>query len=494
MVRRSGRITWVSVGWFLGLFSCLLARPGAAAADEKTSSELSALVAKVDPCVVTVKMEHGTGSGFVIDANGVIATNYHVIEGAKEATVVFPDKTTYPVKGYYQIQPNRDMALLCIDTHGKRLPVLRLAAKPPTKGEAVYAFGAPLGMSGSVSPGIVAALRTGEEVRNSLREMGGGKDAYKEEMGYDTDINWIQTTTPISPGNSGGPLVNAEGEVVGINTWQFNIGQNLNFSLSAKHLQELIMHSGTVVHNFNLLPPSHHHREALGTLGKTLAAWKQLNRFMNELREKLAPCEKGLAAIPPKDPRNPRKGSALRLKSKATQYHAMSAALTDFAAKVKTIKTEQVDPKLLVLTIKEADLAQRTADTCEQVSSAAKQQVDLEVEGFQKAAANLRTEHDVIRAALSLEYHKEFPTLEQTAKEPAADESEPTKEDAKTAAGPDRDELRTWTDNTGVYHIKAKFRDFKDGKLTLERADGKVVVLPVERLSDADRKFIGADK
>ncbi|MGA2256225.1 MAG: trypsin-like peptidase domain-containing protein [Thermoguttaceae bacterium] len=494
MVRRNGRVSWISVGWFLGLLACLLARASSIAADEKTGGDLSGLVAKVDPCVVTIKMEHSTGSGFVIDANGVIATNFHVIDGAKAATVIFPDKTTYTVKGYYQLQPNRDMALLCIETNGKRLPVLRLAATPPKKGEAVYAFGAPLGMSGSMSAGIVAALRTGEEVRNILRDMSGGKDAYKEELGYDTDINWIQTTTPISPGNSGGPLVNAEGEVVGINTWQSNIGQNLNFTLSAKHLQELITHAGTIVHNFNMLPPSRHHMEAHGALGKTLAAWMQLNRFMNELSEKLAPCERRLTAIPPRDPRHPNKGLDARLKSKATQYHAMSAAYTDFATKAKAIKTEQVDPKLLVLTIKVADLAQRAADTCEEVSSAAKQQEDLEVKGFKQVAANLRTEHDVLRAALSLEYHKEFPTLEQTAKEPASDESEAAKDESKTPAEPNRDEVRTWTDNTGVYRIQAKFRELKDGKLTLERADRKVIVLPVERLSDADRKYIGADK
>ena len=135
MVRRNGRVSWISVGWFLGLLACLLARASSIAADEKNGGDLSGLVAKVDPCVVTIKMEHSTGSGFVIDASGVIATNFHVIDGAKAATVIFPDKTTYTVKGYYQIQPNRDMALLCIETNGKSPSVLRLAATPPKKGK-----------------------------------------------------------------------------------------------------------------------------------------------------------------------------------------------------------------------------------------------------------------------------------------------------------------------------------------------------------------------
>jgi len=505
MVRRSGSINLVAAGVILGGFCYLLAGPSAAAAgEEKAGRELSSLVAKVDPCVVTILMQtvkggHAKGSGFVIDADGVIATNYHVIEGAKEVTITFPDKTSYPVKGYRVAQPNRDMALLVVETQGKRFPVLRLAANPPTKGERVFAFGAPLGMSGSMSEGIVAAVRGGEEVRGILREMSNNKDVYKEQLGYDTDIEWIQTTTPISPGNSGGPLVNGQGEVVGINTWQSRLGQNLNFTLSAKHLQQLIFGSGRMVNSFNMLPEPRQREEDEGSLAKTLSAWKQLNRLKNELSGKLAPCEKGLAGIAPIDPRNPMKGYTARMNRKAKQYHTIGAAYTDFAAKVKAIKNEQVNPKLLVFTIAEAELAQRMADTCEKISSAAAAQSEPEViveeanyqHVYQHAAADIRLKEDALRREFSLEFHKEFPTLEQTAREPAADESESAQDDSK---GPDREELRNWSDNTGVYHIQAKFRGLKDGKLSLERADGKLIVLPVERLSDADRKFIGADK
>ncbi|MGO9114522.1 MAG: trypsin-like peptidase domain-containing protein [Thermoguttaceae bacterium] len=105
MVFRCGLIKRVSASSFLEFLCLLLAWPGAVAAEEgKAGSELSSLLARVDPCVVTIKMQHSQGSGFVVDAHGTIATNYHVIEGAKEATVVFPDKSTFAVKGFLAIR------------------------------------------------------------------------------------------------------------------------------------------------------------------------------------------------------------------------------------------------------------------------------------------------------------------------------------------------------------------------------------------------------
>ena len=132
----------VTAGMLLGVLCLFFARLAARAADAGDAGhELSPLLALVDPCVVTIKVRDSQGSGFVIDANGTIATNYHVIEGAKEATVIFPDKSTFPVKGFLAVVPNKDMALLHIETNGKKLPVLSLSAVPPAKGERVFAFG-----------------------------------------------------------------------------------------------------------------------------------------------------------------------------------------------------------------------------------------------------------------------------------------------------------------------------------------------------------------
>jgi S1-C subfamily serine protease len=185
----------------------------------QSGQDLAPLVAKVDPSIVTIAIQNqAQGSGFVVDAKGLIVTNYHVIEGAKWAVVTFADKKTYSVDGFIAITPTKDLALLHIRHRGNELPPLRLAENVPVKGERVFAFGSPMGLTGSVSDGIVAAIRTGQDVRETLRHLA-HRDVYKEGLGYDVDAQWIQTTAPISPGNSGGPLVNARGEVVGVNTW-----------------------------------------------------------------------------------------------------------------------------------------------------------------------------------------------------------------------------------------------------------------------------------
>jgi S1-C subfamily serine protease len=114
--------------------------------------------------------------------------------------VVFPDKTSIPVDGFLAIAPGKDLALLKIQPGTKRLQALHVADNPPAKGERVFSFGAPMGLSGSVSDGIVAALRPGADVRETLRNLA-KRDVYGEEMGYDLDAQWLQTTAPISPGS-----------------------------------------------------------------------------------------------------------------------------------------------------------------------------------------------------------------------------------------------------------------------------------------------------
>jgi S1-C subfamily serine protease len=197
------------VAWSIAL---ILATGPTATCQEK--QELAQLVAQVDPSVVTIAIsDRSLGSGFVVDEQGLVLTNYHVIEGAKEATVIFQDKTRFKVEGFLGIAPKKDLALLRIQPGGKRLQTLRMAEQPPAKGDKVYAFGAPMGLTGSVSDGIVASLRPGEDVRDTLKKLT-NRDIYADILGYDLDAQWLQTTAPISPGNSGGPLVNGRGEVV----------------------------------------------------------------------------------------------------------------------------------------------------------------------------------------------------------------------------------------------------------------------------------------
>ena len=195
------------------------------------------LIEDIEPSVVRIDVQDeeggSQGSGFVVAEGGIIATNYHVIAGARSATAHFPDGGKAPVEGHILLDPKRDIALLKIQYPDAKLRPLKLAATLPRKGEPVIAFGAPLGLSFTASEGIVSALRRPEEIA---------------QYGKQVEGQWIQTSTPISPGNSGGPLINHQGEVVAINTAVLAAGQNLNFAISSLDLADaLTKKSSTVV-------------------------------------------------------------------------------------------------------------------------------------------------------------------------------------------------------------------------------------------------------
>jgi S1-C subfamily serine protease len=212
------------------------------------------ILAAVEPAVVTIHVTKtqgkGTGSGFLIDGDGTIVTNYHVIEGAKSANVVFRDGTSAEVSGFLGLSPGNDLALLHAASGVTQVRPLVLAKAPPGKTESVFTFGAPIGLSGTVSTGIVSGLRTGREFQPPI------KTVY-DALGFAPEATWIQTTAPISHGNSGGPLVNSSGEVVGVNTWTCPIdnAQNLNFAISASHVLMLLGSEHLQLHALSELPP-----------------------------------------------------------------------------------------------------------------------------------------------------------------------------------------------------------------------------------------------
>lgn len=193
--------------------------------------ELADLAELVSPSVVQVNVtgrkKAGTGSGFVLDKQGTIVTNYHVIEDATAGTIVFSDRTSAPITGYLGVWPEKDIALVQVECPPDKLHPIRLAMSAPRQGERVAAFGSPLGLQQSVSEGIVSALRESEE----LRTLGP----------IDINARLIQTTTPISPGNSGGPLVDMKGMVVGVNTMGLLGGENLNFAVAIAELPPLLL-------------------------------------------------------------------------------------------------------------------------------------------------------------------------------------------------------------------------------------------------------------
>ncbi len=137
------------------------------------------------------------GSGFIIDANGTIVTNNHVVKDAKSVSVTLDDGTQLPAKVIGR-DPRTDIAVLKIDAH-KQLPYIQLGNSANVKpGEWVVAMGNPFGLGGTVTAGIVSA---------SGRDIGAGP--------YD---QFIQVDAPINQGNSGGPLFTQDGKVIGMNT------------------------------------------------------------------------------------------------------------------------------------------------------------------------------------------------------------------------------------------------------------------------------------
>ena len=171
------------------------------------------LYEEVNPGVVTIRVlteesDSGLGSGFVYDKEGHIITNYHVVEGVDDLEVDFPSgfKTRGEVAG---IDLDSDLAVVKVDAPDSELHPLRMGDSSQTRvGQTVVAIGNPFGLSSTMTLGIISAK--GRSL-DSLREAPdtGGR--------FFTAGDLLQTDTAITPGNSGGPLLNLSGEVIGVN-------------------------------------------------------------------------------------------------------------------------------------------------------------------------------------------------------------------------------------------------------------------------------------
>ncbi len=174
-------------------------------------------------------------TGFMLTKDGYVVTNFHVVNHAKEAEVTFRDGVTIKARGHLARDHVWDLVVLEIPVNDKtKRPELKLAKSLPRKGETIVALGAPRGFSFTASDGIVSGLREGAEMRQILGDTFETKSNHK----------FIQMTAPISPGNSGGPLINLQGEVVGVNTFCRTDSQNLNFAVAAEHVAAVLKDAG----------------------------------------------------------------------------------------------------------------------------------------------------------------------------------------------------------------------------------------------------------
>ena len=161
--------------------------------------------------------ELSQGSGFFVSHDGKVITNYHVIENASSAIIKCQNGALYPVDGTLNLDQADDIAVLKID--GKDFPALPLGDSAAVRiGQQVIAIGSPLALEGTVSDGIVSAIR---EIK-------------------DRSLKVIQTTAPISPGSSGGALLNMSGQVIGITAYHLMPGENINFAIVVDYIKPLL--------------------------------------------------------------------------------------------------------------------------------------------------------------------------------------------------------------------------------------------------------------
>src|SRR5262249_1694037 len=220
--------------------------PPAPDALDRMNESIDALTKKVWPSVVQIMVtsygaregvpgntsavvgrQHAIGSGFVIDPDGYIMTNAHVVSGAQRVQGVLPPANAdgtlaTALSGRSNVVPARivgitteiDLALLKID--GVKVPALPLATYTKVRqGETVFAFGSPGGLRNTLTHGMVSAVA--------------------RQTDPDSPLIYIQTDAPINPGNSGGPLVNTRGQVVGVNTFilsQAGGNEGLGFAIA----------------------------------------------------------------------------------------------------------------------------------------------------------------------------------------------------------------------------------------------------------------------
>ena len=199
-----------------------------AATKVSAARDVSSLVKQIGEAVVQVRTPGGLGSGFFINDDGYLITNFHVIEGETEISVeVYQqkdgqlDRETYKQVKIIAINKFHDLALLHIEDKNapKFKPVTLGSSDALNVGDGVFAIGSPLGLERTVTQGILST---------KTRQLEG-------EL-------YLQTSTQINPGNSGGPLFNLAGEVVGVTNMKITFGEGLGFAIPVELVKSFLDH------------------------------------------------------------------------------------------------------------------------------------------------------------------------------------------------------------------------------------------------------------
>jgi TolA-binding protein len=211
---------WVKIIIIFPVLVCALSVYPSVASAQK---DLLALVKKVVPSVVVINVFDkggklkGVGTGFFVTEDGALVTNYHVIEGGMRAEVKLSNGEVLPVEGIISEDREGDLVLLSLGVKGRLFPSLKLTDTNIEAGQPVVVIGSPFGLEGTVSDGIVSAVR-------DIPTLG----------------KMLQITAPISKGSSGSPVLNMKGELVGVATSYIKEGQSINFAISADRVAILL--------------------------------------------------------------------------------------------------------------------------------------------------------------------------------------------------------------------------------------------------------------
>jgi serine protease DegQ len=237
------------------------AAPAGAGAQAPPAGNIPGIVRKVEPSVVTISHDQGTGSGVVWSKDGVVITNAHVVGDVRDVEVAFFDGRRADGR-VRATDPDTDLAV--VDTERKDLQPATFQEELPAVGELAVAVGSPLGFQNTITAGIISGLH---------REIPGSA-----QQGIRSLVDLIQTDAAISPGNSGGALVNGRGQVVGINVAYIPPEQGavaIGFAIPGATAVDVVgqlLKNGRATHSYLGIQPDQVTREVAGQLGLDRAA------------------------------------------------------------------------------------------------------------------------------------------------------------------------------------------------------------------------------
>jgi S1-C subfamily serine protease len=225
-------------------------------AQAAATNDIPGIVRRVEPSVVTISHDQGTGSGVVWSKDGVVVTNAHVVGDVRTVEVAFFDGQRAGGR-VRATDPDTDLAV--VDVERKDLQPATFQEQLPAVGELAVAMGSPLGFQNTITAGIISGLH---------REIPGSA-----EQGIRSLVDLVQTDAAISPGNSGGALVNGRGEVVGINVAYIPPEQGavaIGFAIPGATAVDVVgqlLRNGRATHSYLGIQPDQVTREVAAQLG-----------------------------------------------------------------------------------------------------------------------------------------------------------------------------------------------------------------------------------